>query len=139
MNEVASFEEPILHIADHLGLWATVYKRWLLTMHSAPWKTWRYLEMFRLNRELHATKEVRRISEQFRLNEVVGVHLRGDEWQYNCMTVLKWDPRRLFYNCYQETYSGVLRCFGFMMCAPSRFLFSLVSSVSFSCAFAVLK
>jgi hypothetical protein len=108
MEELFSATDQIVNIADDGDLWAYVYKRWLLKMHSSPATLYKYLDLLQINKDTHIARTVADIASKHKLGtEFIGVHLRGQEWKERCEGVLKWDPRRRFYGCYQERYELV--------------------------------
>jgi len=86
--------------------WQYVYVRWMIALSGRPSSLWSMLEYLKLRDDIYVSKEANRIIAQYNFEkEVIGVHLRGEEWEFNCNTKFsKWDPRGRIYSCYQGRY-----------------------------------
>eukprot|EP00698_Gefionella_okellyi_P007318 TRINITY_DN1783_c0_g1_i1.p2 TRINITY_DN1783_c0_g1~~TRINITY_DN1783_c0_g1_i1.p2 ORF type:complete len:356 (-),score=71.71 TRINITY_DN1783_c0_g1_i1:2480-3547(-) len=115
VEELFSSVEPYVLVADQpdppslILFWEYVYVRWVLSLHYQPQVLWTALDSLQLRDDIFVTQEAQHIISQYHFpRSVIGVHLRGDEWESNCVNKFSfWDPRVRVYECYQYTAEGV--------------------------------
>lgn len=109
IEELFASREQYVRVVDQpdppsiVLLWEFVYWKWIVALTGSPSSLWRVLDQLQFREDIFVTQEAHRIAKKFRFEEeVLGVHLRGVEWEYNCNNKFRyWDPRVRIYSCYQ--------------------------------------